>query len=104
MIRSLFPRKIKIWRKRTSNQKGEWGGSLLFNVGAGLGENKKGQKEGNSLLSWEVTPSGFKPETYWSVVSYSIQLSYGASTFINRLWPIDLGLQIQYKIRNAKNI
>ena len=25
-----------------------------------------------------VTPSGFKPETFWSVVKCSIQLSYGA--------------------------
>ena len=29
-------------------------------------------------LIFSVTPSGFKPETFWSVVRCSIQLSYGA--------------------------
>jgi len=32
---------------------------VIFSLGEGLSENKKGQKEEFSLLSCEVTPSGF---------------------------------------------
>ena len=31
-----------------------------------------------NFSAFNVTPSGFKPETFWSVVRCSIQLSYGA--------------------------
>jgi site-specific DNA recombinase len=37
---------------------------LAFNISTGLRGNKKGQKSKISPLSWVVTPSGFKPETY----------------------------------------
>jgi len=38
--------------------------SLICSLGAGFGENKKGQNGEISVLSCEVTPSGFKPETF----------------------------------------
>ena len=45
-----------------------------------LCKSKKIKKGSHSLkpLSVPVIPSGFKPETFWSVVRCSIQLSYAA--------------------------
>ena len=42
-----------------------------------------------------VTPAGFKPATFWSVVRCSIQLSYGAKSFLKRCF-----LKTDAKVRN----
>lgn len=64
VIGSIFPGKLTfdgfVVRTGRMNEVAE----LLFKLGAGLEENKKGQKSENSLLSCDVTRAGFKPETF----------------------------------------
>ena len=45
---------------------------------ASSGSKKENPQLSLRVLRLLVTPSGFKPETFWSVVRCSIQLSYGA--------------------------
>jgi hypothetical protein len=52
--------------------------TLLCNADKDFSDGKKEKSSGNAAQSCVVTLSGFKPETFSSVVRCSIQLSYRA--------------------------
>lgn len=64
IIGSMFPEKLTfdgfLLRTARVNEVAR----LIYRMDVGFSENKKGQKSDFSLLSCEVTPQGFKPETF----------------------------------------
>ena len=78
LLGSIFPEKFTFEKNkvRTTSINSVMG-LILKNTGRFEGKTK-GQKGYNSLLSYLVTPVGFKPTTATAVMWYSIQLNYGA--------------------------
>jgi site-specific DNA recombinase len=64
VIRSMYPEKLTFDGFLVRTARVNEVARLIFNMDAAFRGNKKGQKSEFSPLSCEVTPSGFKPETY----------------------------------------
>ena len=78
MLGLMYPEKLVFTNKEFQTTKESELLTLLCNGGKGFSNGKKEKSSGNAAQSCVVTASGFKPETFSSVVRHSIQLSYAA--------------------------
>ena len=64
IIGSIFPEKLVFDGEHFQTTRLNEGARLIYLLNQGLPKKEKGQSEEEFTLSYPVTPSGFKPETY----------------------------------------